>query len=438
MINKSTRYFVKPSGSFNGIVTVPGDKSISHRAIILSSIANGQSSIRGFLPGNDNLATLSALKALGIAIEQHSLTHISVVGRGYKGLREANNVLDMGNSGTAMRILAGLLCAQSFPSTLVGDVSLRQRPMQRILAPLGLMGAHITAESNGRAPLKIMPVTHLKGIEYRLPVASAQVKSALILAGLYTQGETIISAPAGIRDHTERMLAWFENPVTETERGTLVNQKPLVAKEIDIPGDISSAAFFIVGAAITPNSDISLLNVGLNPTRIGIIDILRAMGADITITNCHTKNEEIRGDLRIRYAPLHGITIPEAWVPLAIDEFPAIFIAAACAKGDTYLQKAQELAVKESNRLTAMAEGLQRLGINAEASSGTMHIEGGDLQGGEVNSYGDHRIAMAFSMAGLRAKHAITITDCANVATSFPDFLEKAQALGLKICAYEA
>lgn len=438
MINTSTRYFVKPSGSFNGIVTVPGDKSISHRAIILSSIANGQTTIRGFLPGKDNLATLAALRALGIAIKQHSLTHILVEGRGYHGLCQSPQILDMGNSGTAMRILAGLLCAQSFPSTLVGDASLSQRPMQRILTPLCLMGADIASGPDGRPPLTITPVPHLKGLKYRLPMASAQVKSALILAGLYARGKTIISSPGGIRDHTERMLSWFENPVTETNQGTLVNQQPLVAKDIDVPGDISSAAFFMVGAAITPNSDISLLNIGLNPTRTGIIDILRAMGADITISNCHSRNEEMRGDIYIRYAPLHGITIPKAWVPLAIDEFPAIFIAAACAKGDTYVNNAEELAVKESNRLVAMAKGLQKLGINAEASSGTMHIEGGELQGGEVDSYGDHRIAMAFSIAGLRAKQAITITDCANVATSFPDFLEKAQALGLRICAYEA
>ncbi|MBF0220046.1 MAG: 3-phosphoshikimate 1-carboxyvinyltransferase, partial [Gammaproteobacteria bacterium] len=381
-----------------------------------------------------SLATLNAFRAMGVKIEQQG-GEVTIFGVGLHGLRAAAAPLDLGNSGTSMRLLSGLLAGQSFAATLVGDASLSKRPMGRVIQPLSQMGAIIHSAEAGRPPLQISPVAALQGIDYLLPVASAQVKSALLLAGLYASSPTSVTEPAPTRDHTERMLAGFGYPLQR--QGSRVTIQPggrLTAGKITVPADISSATFFIVGAAISKGSHVTLCQVGVNPTRTGVIQILRQMGADIAIANEHLVGGEPVADITVRYAPLHGIDIPEAEVPLAIDEFPAIFIAAAVASGVTRLTGAEELRVKESDRIAVMAEGLQRLGVVAEATPDGMIIHGGKgFSGGKVASYGDHRIAMSFAMAALCASAAIEISDCANVATSFPGFTQLATTAGLAI-----
>lgn len=306
--------------------------------------------------------------------------------------------------------------------------------MRRVSDPLNSMGAKISTGEDGTPPMRISPSSSLKGIDYVMPMASAQVKSALLLAGLYADGETCVTEPAPTRDHTERMLSGFGYPVSRSGATACVRGGGrLTACHIDVPADISSATFFMVGAAIAPGSDVTLSHVGINPTRIGVINILRLMGADIEVLNAQEVGGEPVADLQIRYAPLHGIVIPEDQVPLAIDEFPALFIAAACASGETRLSGAAELRVKESDRIQVMADGLHTLGIDARPTADGMIIQAGQLQGGQVESHGDHRIAMAFAMAGLRAAGDITVADCANVATSFPGFVELAQKAGLGI-----
>lgn len=434
MAHSDTRFTVQPGGALTGRVRVPGDKSISHRSIMLGSIAEGTTRVSGFLEGEDSLATLRAFVAMGVTIDGPNDGRVTIEGVGMRGLQVPAGPLDLGNSGTSMRLMAGLLAGQNLDVTLTGDASLSKRPMKRVTEPLARMGAHIETAENGTAPLHILPVDHLTGIDYVLPVASAQVKSCLLLAGLYAEGQTCVTEPAPTRDHTERMLEGFGYAVSRDDgRVCLEGGGKLTACDIDVPADISSAAFFLVGASIAQGSDLVLEHVGMNPTRDGVINILRLMGADIYVDNERIVGGEPVADLRVRPARLKGIRIPEDQVPLAIDEFPAIFIAAACAEGETVLTGAEELRVKESDRIQAMADGLNRLGIAAQATPDGIVIQGGQIGSGRVDSLGDHRIAMAFAMAALRATGPIEILDCDNVNTSFPNFVELAARSGLSI-----
>lgn len=430
----STTYRVKPGGSVRGTVRVPGDKSISHRAIMLGSIAEGTTRITGFLEGEDALSTMNIFRALGVRIEGPDAGRVAVHGVGLHGLQAPSRELDCGNSGTSMRLLAGLLAGQRFTSVLTGDTSLQKRPMRRVAEPLARMGARIETAPEGRPPLTVYGTTRLRGIEYAMPVASAQVKSALLLAGLYASGRTCVTEPAPTRDHTERMLRAFGYPVTSTGSTVCVESGgKLSACDIEVPGDISSAAFFLVAASIAPASDLTLLHVGVNPSRTGVLEILRRMGADITLMNERLVGGEPVADIRVRHAPLKGVEVPPELVPLAIDEFPVLFVAAASAAGETLVTGAEELRVKESDRIAAMAEGLRRLGVEAQPMPDGMRIRGGPYGGGVVDSYGDHRVAMAFAVAALRASQAIEILDCAPVATSFPGFVQLARKVGLDI-----
>lgn len=425
---------VQPGGALTGRLRVPGDKSISHRAIMLGAIADGVTEIDGFLEGADALGTLVAFRRMGVYIEGPSEGRVVIHGAGVNGLRAPDGPLDLGNSGTSMRLLAGLLAAQPFASELVGDASLSRRPMRRVIEPLARMGAHIDASESGTPPLTIHGGTRLQGMDYESPVASAQVKSAVLLAGLYAAGRTCVREPAETRDHTERMLTGFGYPVERGERRACVEGGGrLKARFVDIPGDISSAAFFLVGASIAPGSDLVLEHVGYNPTRTGVIEVLQAMGADIEVVEEREIGGEPVADLRVRAAELHGIDIPEALVPRAIDEFPVLFVAAACARGRTVLAGAAELRVKESDRIQVMADGLQALGIDAQPTTDGMIIDGGSLGSASVNSHGDHRIAMSFAVAALRASGMIRVTDCAHVNTSFPGFAATAASAGLAI-----
>lgn len=422
-----------PANALQGDITVPGDKSISHRSIILGAIAKGTTTISGFLEGEDCLATLKAFKAMGVAIEGPVAERVVIHGVGKYGLKKPQKIINCGNSGTSMRLLAGLLAAQAFDSELDGDESLRKRPMERVSRPLMQMGAEIVT-TDGRPPMHIRGGHTLHGIRYEMPEASAQVKSCLLLAGLYAQGETRIIEPGLTRDHTERMLTTFSYPIQKAENTIIINsESECLGTDIIVPGDISSAAFFIVAATLIPGSEILIRNVGINPTRTGVIQILTRMGADISFNNKRLCGEELVADLCVRHAQLEGIDIPTSLVPLAIDEFPVIFIAAACAKGQTLLHGARELRCKESDRIGAMVDGLQRLGIEAQAFDDGLYINGGELQGGEVKSYHDHRIAMAFAIAGAVAKNPVTIKDCVNVATSFPTFVKTANKIKLAI-----
>jgi 3-phosphoshikimate 1-carboxyvinyltransferase len=400
---------------------------------MLSSIAEGRTEITGFLNGEDSLHTLKAFQQMGVSIEQAEHT-IIVNGVGLKGLTAPAQSLDMGNSGTAMRLLVGLLSGQSFDSVLVGDESLSSRPMKRVTDPVTLMGAQIDSEEGGTAPLRIHGGSPLQAISYELPVASAQVKSCVLLAGLYAVGTTEVIEPAPTRDHTERMLRGFGCEVITLEnRISLKGQQPLRAANIEVPADISSAAFFMVAASIVPDSELTLNHVGINPTRTGVIDILELMGANIELINEREVGGEPVADIVIRSASLQGIEIPAHLVPLAIDEFPVIFVAASCAAGTTVLTGAEELRVKESDRIQVMADGLNKLGIQANPTEDGVVIQGGELSGGEVESHGDHRIAMAFAVASLRASAEVTIRDCDNVNTSFPGFAELANHAGFNI-----
>jgi len=401
---------------------------------MLGAIAEGTTRISGLLEGEDVLATLAAFRALGVTAHGPHGGELEVVGAGLHGLRAAPAPLNMGNSGTAMRLMAGLLCGQAFDSELIGDESLSRRPMARVIEPLRAMGARIDGAEGGRPPLRIAGGQRLHGIDYRLPVASAQVKSSILLAGLYAGGATSVTEPAPTRDHTERMLGAFGR-APECDGGT-VRLPPggaLRACPVEVPADISSAAFFLVGASIAPGSELRLNSVGINPTRTGVIDVLRQMGADITVENARESGGEPVADLLVRYAPLRGVAIPPALVPLAIDEFPAIMVAAACAEGETVLSGAGELRVKESDRIAAIAAGLGALGVQVEERPDGMSVRGGSLHGGSVDSRGDHRIAMAFAMAALCADGAVTVRDTRNVATSFPGFEVLACKAGLAL-----
>jgi 3-phosphoshikimate 1-carboxyvinyltransferase len=439
-MTKTITFKVQPGGLLQGEARVPGDKSMSHRSIMLGSLADGVTHVKGFLDAEDALATLQAFRDMGVEIEGPVDGCLTIHGVGKHGLKAPKNDLYLGNSGTSMRLLSGLLAGQSFDSVLTGDKSLSGRPMKRVTEPLALMGADIKATEKGTAPLYITgKAGQLHGIDYAMPMASAQVKSCLLLAGMYADGETSVTEPAPTRDHTERMLSGFSYPVKQQgSKVTITADGKLTAADIDVPSDISSAAFFLVGASIAPGSDLLLKHVGINPTRTGVIDILRLMGANIEVLNERVVGGEPVADLHVVYSPLTGIDIPEALVPLAIDEFPVLFVAAACAKGQTRLSGAEELRVKESDRIQVMADGLQILGVDAQPTEDGMVIQGGAIGGGVVTSHGDHRIAMAFSIAGLRADAPITILDCANVNTSFPEFKDLVHRLGLALVCEES
>ena len=429
----NTNFRIEPSNSIIGKANIPGDKSISHRAIILAAIADGESRIKNFLQGEDTLATIRVFQKMGVNIKNDGDT-IIVKGVGLHGLRAENPTLDFGNSGTSVRLLSGLLSAQNFSSQLIGDESLMKRPMFRIINPLQKMNAKINCTDLGTLPIKIEGGQKIEGIEYELPIFSAQLKSCLLLAGLYAEGTTKIIENMATRDHTERMLANFSHSVIK--KGNQISIKKadrLIGCEIIVPGDFSSAAYFIVAAILTPNSNIILENVGVNPTRNAMIKIMKLMGADVELKNERLESGEPVATIYAKTSKLIGIDIPEELVPVAIDELPIILVAAACAKGKTKLSGAAELRVKESDRIQSMLDGFISLGIKVKALEDGMIIEGGQYNGGVINSNDDHRIAMAFSIAGIIAKAPIIINSCKNVATSFPEFVDTAKHLGMNI-----
>ena len=434
------RYRAGPGGLVAGELTVPGDKSISHRALMFGGIAEGDTEITGFLAGEDCLSTLRALQAMGVRIERPEEEHVLVHGVGPDGLRPSAAPLDMGNAGTAIRLFMGLLSPQRFDSTLIGDESLMRRPMERVAGPLRSMGASIKT-LDGRPPVEIEASSGMRAIDYTLPVASAQVKSAILLAGLQAFGRTHVTEPAPSRDHTERMLGAFgvevlrDGPQIAIEGG-----QTLRGTQVKVPGDFSSAAFFIVAGLLAAENGLLLRNVGVNPTRTGLIEMLQQMGADIRVqlhggrVSGENPNGEPIADIEVRKSRLRGIKVPEALVPLSIDEFPVFFVAAACAEGETLVRGALELRVKESDRLAAMAQGLTTLGVENQLLPDGLWLRGGEgFSGGTIDSHGDHRIAMAFAIASLKARGPIEILDVANVATSFPSFVATARAAGLHI-----
>lgn len=427
-------WITSSSHGLHGDVVVPGDKSISHRAIMLSALADGSARITGFLEGEDTRATACIFGQMGVHIEAPTPGERIVHGVGLHGLRAPTDVLDCGNSGTAMRLLAGVLAGQAFDSTLTGDESLCRRPMRRVTDPLAAMGASIDTAVDGRPPLHIHGGRKLHGVDYASPIASAQVKSALLLAGLYAEGATTVVEPRPTRDYTERMLAACGWPVAyEPGRAQLSGGHGLHAVDIDVPGDFSSAAFFIVAATLVPGSELRLRKVGLNPRRTGLLHVLRAMGADITEEDPRVTGAEPVADLLVRHARLHGVAVPVEHVADMIDEFPALFIAAACADGITTIRGAAELRVKESDRIAVMAAGLRALGVGVEETPDGAVIRGGRIHGGSVESHGDHRIAMSFAVAGTVADGAVLVRDCTNVATSFPGFMELGQSCGFAL-----
>ncbi len=431
----SQLYEIMPGRKLLGTVSVPGDKSISHRAVILGALAKGDTEIEGFLEASDTLATLNAFHQMGVQYQRSAEGLLVIHGVGLHGLKAPQQPLDCENSGTALRLLTGVLAAQAFDSTITGDDSLRRRPMARVVEPLREMGAKIDMTDSGTAPIIIHGGQQLKALEHSMLIPSAQVKSCLLLAGMYAEGMTIIEEPLVTRDHTEHLLEQFgydidrQRPFVKIQGGGSLSGTRVV-----VPGDISSAAFFMVGAAIAEGSDITIKRVGINPTRIGVINILRIMGARISLENERWIDGEQMADIRIRSSQLQGIDIPIEQVPLAIDEFPILFIAAACANGVTTLREAEELRHKEGDRIQLMTRGLRILGVNVEPQEDGIIIQGGNpIKGGRVHSGGDHRVAMAFAIAGLVAQDKIMIEDCDRIATSFPDFCEVAGQLGMQI-----
>jgi 3-phosphoshikimate 1-carboxyvinyltransferase len=422
-----TDLIVKPSAGLKGEVTPPGDKSLSHRAVMCAAIAEGKTLINGFLTGEDTLNTVKAVQMLGIEVEGAGTRGLIVHGKGLDGLVEPAGVLDLGNSGTGMRLLAGLLAGQDFFSVLTGDQYLRKRPMARITEPLRRMGAVIDGRSGGTlAPLSIRGAgKRLKPIQHDSPVASAQVKSAVLLCGLYADGETSVTEPSKSRDHTERMFRFFGVEVKEQGlRVSMRGRQRLRAKgPLDIPADISSAAFFMVAASIVPGSEFTIKNVGVNPTRTGIIDVLKDMGADISLVHQREQAGEPVADITIRYRKLRAVQITGDVVPRAIDEMPVLSVAAACAQGKTVIRGAAELRVKESDRIAAMAAELRKMGAEVTELPDGMEITGrGRLRGAQCESHGDHRIAMSLAVAGLAAEGETIVRDAAWIETSFPGF----------------
>jgi 3-phosphoshikimate 1-carboxyvinyltransferase len=434
------RFRALPTSHVGGDITVPGDKSISHRALMLGAVAAGTTIVHGFLASEDCLATQAALEGMGVAIEREPTGLVRVHGVGPRGLKASSTTLDLGNSGTAIRLLMGLLAWQPFDSTLTGDASLRARPMERVAAPLRLMGARIVTAEGGRPPVKIAGGTRLRGVDYELPMASAQVKSALLLAALGAVGTTTVRSPGPSRDHTERMLQSMGARLELSADGaghtaSLTGPTALRGLEIEVPADFSSAAFFLVAGCLAARDGLLIRNVGLNPTRIGLLTILRAMGAKIELRNERSVGAEPVADLWVTQSELSGIVVPPELVPLAIDEFPVLFVAAAAATGETIVSGADELRKKETDRIAVMAEGLRAVGVEVDERADGARIVGGRIRGGTVDSRGDHRIAMSFAVASLRASEAIDILNTAEVATSFPGFLEVATAAGLQVAA---
>ena len=429
-------WIASPGRPLSGECQVPGDKSVSHRAVMLGALAEGETRIEGFLEGEDTRATAAAFATMGVKIDAPSDGLRIVHGVGLHGLTAPTRPIDCGNAGTGMRLLAGLLAAHRFDSVLIGDDSLSRRPMRRVIEPLALMGARIEAGEGGIPPLRIYGNNALQGIEYELPVASAQVKSAVLLAGLYAEGETVVREPHPTRDYTERMLTalgW----VVDFEPGfaRLRGGMRLQGTRVVVPADFSSAAFFLVAATLVPGSDLILRGVGINPRRTGLLQALGLMGADIAVLDARHEGGEPVADLHVRHAPLRGIDVPPELVPDMIDEFPILFVAAAAAAGTTRVSGAAELRVKESDRIAAMAAGLRVLGVQVDEAPDGATIHGGRFSGGEIDSHGDHRIAMSFVVAAQLADSPVRIGDCANVATSFPDFLALSQRCGLGLTA---
>ena len=427
------RFQVTPSKVRDASVTVPGDKSVSHRALMLGSIAEGRTKVSGFLAGEDCLATLAAMRELGVEIQQPSATDLLIEGVGLHGLKAPAANLDLANSGTAMRLIAGLLSGQPFDSVLTGDESLTGRPMGRIIKPLTEMGAKIDS-LDGKPPLQIHGTAALQAIDYELPIASAQVKSAVLLAGLYADGVTSVSEPALTRDHTERMFGSMGVSVsTANGKISVEGGQQLRGCNVRVPADLSSAAFVMLAALLAENADIRITSVGVNPTRTGVIDILQSMGADISLDNPQLLGEEPVADIRVRSSRLHGGTVDPALVSLAIDEFPVLFVAAAAANGKTEFSGIGELRVKESDRIAAMSEGLRNLGIHVDESADGAIVHGGQFSGGTVQSYGDHRIAMSLALAGTVASDAVFVEDVSAVDTSFPGFCDCMTSIGAEI-----
>jgi len=431
VIDATHVWIASPGTALHGEASMPGDKSVSHRAVMLGALADGTTHIDGFLEGEDTRATAAIFQQLGVRIEAPSNGERIVHGVGLDGLRAPDAPLDCGNAGTGMRLLAGVLAGQAFDATLTGDASLSQRPMRRVIAPLARMGARIDAREGGLPPLAIHGGAALQGIDFEAEVASAQVKSAVLLAGLYARGTTCVREPQPTRDYTERLLAAFGAAI-EFEPGVarLQGGHRLRATEVRVPADFSSAAFFIVAASVVPGSQLLLRRVGMNPRRTGLLHVLRAMGAQIEERAAGEHGGEPVADLLVRHAPLRGIAVPPEHVADMIDEFPALFVAAACATGTTVVSGAEELRVKESDRIAGMARGLRTLGIAVDETADGAAIHGGRMGGGAVDSHGDHRIAMAFAIAGQRAHGEVRIGDVANVATSFPGFDDLARATG--------
>lgn len=422
---------LRPARTLRGEVTIPGDKSISHRSIMFGSLAEGTTKVSGFLTGEDNLSTLKAFQAMGVAISQPAPGELVIEGRGLDGLQEPGDVLDCGNSGTTMRLMSGLLAGQKFFSVLTGDQYLRRRPMKRVVVPLATMGAKIWGRRGGElAPLAIQGA-QLQSISYDSPIASAQVKSAILLAGLYAEGETTVREPHLSRDHSERMLTWFDAQVQPFPGGVTVTGRPrLIARDMIIPGDVSSSAFFLVAGLITPGAELLVRNVGINPTRSGIIDILRAMGGQLELCNERVQSGEPVADILVKHSRLKGIEIGGDVVPRAIDEFPVISVAAALAEGTTTIRDAEELRVKETDRIAAMASELGKLGADFTPTPDGMIINGCEqLRGGVVSSHGDHRIAMSCAVASLVTVGPVTIADTACTETSFPGFWERLESI---------
>lgn len=433
MIAATRNFVVSPGGQVAGELRVPGDKSVSHRAAMFGAIAQGATEIHGFLEGEDCASTLAALSAMGVRHERLGPGHLVMHGVGPRGLTAPARPLDVGNSGTTMRLLAGILAGQAFDATLVGDESLMRRPMERIAEPLRRMGADVRTRS-GRPPVTVSGPHPLAGLDHRLDLPSAQVKSAVLLAGLFASGRTRVEEPGVSRDHTERMLESFGVPVLRESHAVAIDgPATLRATGIRIPGDFSSAAYFMAAGVIAGSGGLIVRDVGINPTRSALLEILRLMGADIRVHAAPGMDAEPRADLEIRPGGLRGIEVPPALVPIAMDELPLLFAVAALADGETVVTGASELRVKESDRLSAMASGLTTLGVDVEALPDGMRIRGGPVRGGVVDSQGDHRVAMAFAVLGARADSAITIQGVQNVATSFPGFARMAQAAGLRL-----
>ncbi len=421
---------VKPAGPLTQTLSIPGDKSISHRSVMLGAIATGTTEIQNFLPGQDCWSTVRCIRQLGVEVAEVNSTHLKVEGRGLGGLVEPDDFMDVGNSGTTIRLISGILAGQDFLSVLTGDASIRRRPMARIADPLRLMGAQVWGRSNGRfAPLAIRG-GNLKAIDYQTPVASAQIKSAILLAGLYAQGETSVTEPSLSRDHTEKMLAAFGAPINTDGLTTVIKPGPLTAQHLIIPGDISSAAFFLIAGAIIPDACITVTRVGLNPTRTGILDVLEEMGARISITNKVESSGELMGDVTIQANRLKAVSIGGSLIPRLIDEIPVLAVAAATAEGTTVIRDASELKVKESNRLQAIARELSRFGVAISETEDGLIIKGGnDYEGAVCESYHDHRIAMACALMGLIARNQTTVHGAECIDISFPGFQDTLRKL---------